>query len=349
MKIIGYDIGGANIKASFIQNEKLISNYIKYFPMWTSEINQLSIVINEIKKQITNNDKLDAIAITMTAELSDAFYTKREGILQITNSLKQVFHNDLDNLYFINIYGNFIKIEEVFKNPLSIAAANWVATSKYVGKMYKNCILIDIGSTTTDIIPILNNSPTIYGKNDTDRLLSGELVYTGVLRTEIPSITHEVPYKNQFCRISSEKFALSADIHLVLEHINESDYKSDTADNRAKNRKDSLARIARIICADLEMLSENEIIDIAKYIYSKQIDQIYAALKQIITLMDYPNVLKLPIIVTGLGSDFLAKIVASKVGFDNIINLNQILGHEGGIVAPSAAIAFLLEENIKEE
>lgn len=348
MKIIGFDIGGANIKASLINNSQIVENHLKYYPIWTKDVKQLPDIINEIKNSIIKDNRLNAIAVTMTAELSDAFYTKREGILTIANSFEAVFHENIQNLYFINIYGDFITLNELKKNPIQVAASNWAATAKYIGEMYNNCILIDVGSTTTDIIPILNQKPVSYGKNDTDRLLSGELVYTGVLRTEIPSITHKVPYNEQLCRISSEKFALSADIHLVLNHISPEDYTSDTADGREKSLEHALARIARIICSDIEILSRDEIISIAEYVYHKQIEQIKMGLKEVTDSLDYTDVLELPIIITGLGSEFLARKVAMAIGFKNIINLDETFGKKGGIVAPSTAIALLLEKKLEE-
>ncbi|MHA1231882.1 MAG: hydantoinase/oxoprolinase family protein [Candidatus Helarchaeota archaeon] len=347
MYILGFDIGGVNIKASLINNEQVINNYIKYYPMWTNDLNQLSAVLENIKSVVLRDHKLEAIAITMTAELSDAFYTKREGILIITDALKEIFSDRLDDLYFINTYGNFIKIEEVIKDPLQIAAANWAATSKYVSRLYENCILIDIGSTTTDIIPIINSQPKCLGKTDPDRLLAGELIYTGVLRTEIPSITHKVPYKDKLCRIASEKFALSADVHLVLGNISEDDYICDTADGREKNKKDSLARLSRVICADIEMLSEDEILEIANYIYKKQIEQVQSGLEQVFENMNIKDKKSIPIVITGLGSEILARKAAENLGFTYIINLDEFLGEKAGVVAPSAAIAILLENELK--
>ncbi|MBD3228505.1 MAG: H4MPT-linked C1 transfer pathway protein [Candidatus Lokiarchaeota archaeon] len=349
MIILGFDIGGANIKAALIKDGDISETYLKYYPMWTSDLSKLSEILTDVVENISGNFNIDAIAVTMTAELSDAFYTKREGIVHIMNSLNDVFEDKDDRLYFINIYGEFIRVDDVLHDPLQVAAANWAATSKFLGEIFKDCILIDIGSTTTDIIPILNTLPLTYGKSDTDRLISGELVYTGVLRTEIPSITHKVVYREQECPISSEKFALSADVHLLLDHINITEYKIDTADGRKKNRKDSMARIARIICSDIELLSEEEILKICRYINSQQIKKIQSALEKVITSIEYKDIFQLPVIVTGLGSNFLANKAALNLGFKKIINLDEKFGKKGNIIAPSAAIALLLEKKLMDE
>ncbi|TFF88159.1 MAG: H4MPT-linked C1 transfer pathway protein, partial [Promethearchaeota archaeon] len=89
MIILGFDIGGANIKGALIENGNIINTYLEYYPMWTSELNQLSIILNKVIEKISSGLNIDAFAITMTAELSDAFYTKSEGIKYIANTLKK--------------------------------------------------------------------------------------------------------------------------------------------------------------------------------------------------------------------------------------------------------------------
>ena len=105
------------------------------------------------------------------------------------------------------------------------------------------------------------------GKTDLDKLMCGELIYTGSLRTNVAAIVHSVPIRDGCATVSSELFALSGDAHMILGHITEEQYTSETADGRGKTVPEALARLARVVCADTEMLTKQEIIDIAKYIY----------------------------------------------------------------------------------
>ena len=157
------------------------------------------------------------------------------------------------------------------EQPLSVAAANWAATGWLVAQQVKDCVVVDVGSTSASIIPIVDGQVVAKGKTDFDKLLCGELVYTGSLRTNVAAIVHSIPVKGGVAGVSSELFALSADVHLVLGNISERQYSCETADRRGKTLPEALARIARIVCADTEMLSQEEIIDIAKYIYGQQI------------------------------------------------------------------------------
>ena len=141
-------------------------------------------------------------------------------------------------MFFINNECKFLNFYQVKTNQLSIAAANWVSTALFLGNFLPECILIDGGSTTIDVIPILNSIPVTKGKDDLTRIINHELIYTGGLRATIPSITHFVPYKEKLVRISFERFALISDIHRILNNITEKEYINDTADNRSKSLND---------------------------------------------------------------------------------------------------------------
>ena len=328
--ILGLDIGGANTKAIYVkfQDDKIIESYpyIEYFPFWEKTLDDLPQLFIKIISQIIegNNyslEDIDIVAVTITAELSDAFQTKREGINTILHALGQVFPEE--NLAFISNGGVFVDIGAATMDPLHIAAANWVSTALFLGKFIPNCILIDSGSTTIDIIPILDSYPVAKGYNDITRLQNHELIYTGGLRATIPSITHFVPFNDQMIRISFEKFALVSDIHLILGNISEKQYINDTADNRSTSLDDCYARLARIICMDLESISKEKLNDIANYIYQQQLDII----KNVITLFYESLIKRLPefkenslFILTGSSAEFLIFKALNDMGFMKRIN-----------------------------
>ena len=110
--------------------------------------------------------------------------------------------------------------------PLGVAAANWAATGWLVAQHLKNCVVVDVGSTSTSIIPIVNGQVAARGKTDLDKLLCGELVYTGSLRTNVAAIVQSIPIRNGVAGVSSELFALSGDVHLSLRQHHIEDYTS---------------------------------------------------------------------------------------------------------------------------
>lgn len=332
--ILGLDIGGANTKAALIKFEhtKIVKSfsYIEYFPFWEKTLKEIPAMLKRLNRKIIeknnlNLNQIDYIAVTITAELSDAFQTKREGINIILDALGQVFNTK--KLFFINIYNKFINYEQARQETLSLAAANWVSTALFLGKFISNCILIDSGSTTIDVIPILNSLTNTKGKTDLERLLNHELIYTGGLRATIPSITHFVPYKGKNVRISFEKFALISDVHRILNNISQKDYINDTADGRSKSLENCYARLARILCMDLETISREELTIIAKYIYNKQLELISTEIQEFTKQLKgrIPEFKENPqFVITGLSAHFLARNVLEKLGYNKILTYERV-------------------------
>ncbi|MFX0017259.1 MAG: hydantoinase/oxoprolinase family protein [Promethearchaeota archaeon] len=352
LNILGLDIGGANTKAALIQCNNLkiqkSFSYVEYFPFWEQSLDQIPNLFKRISEKLLNKNQirlkdLDYISITITAELSDAFQTKREGIEIIVSSLSKVFNRD--KMFFINTNCEFIKIEKVKNDYLSIAAANWVSTSLFLGQFIQKCILIDAGSTTIDIIPILGAKPKTIGKTDIERLINHELIYTGGLRATIPSITHFVQYKGEKVRISFEKFALISDIHRILNNISEKEYINDTADNRGKSINHCYARLARMICMDIETITKDDLYKIANYIYEKQLEIIQLEISQFMKslysrLPEFQN--NSMFIITGLAADFLIKKALTRLGFNNIEYYETITDISDKISSSALAVAGAL-------
>jgi len=365
LKILGLDIGGANTKVALLtyQDDNIVDSYscIVYFPFWEKSIKDIpvmleGIILNLIEQtEINSKDDIVFISITITAELSDAFQTKREGILKILSSLDDVFDNNIfDNnkLYFINTESEFVDFDTARSNPLSITAANWVSTSLFLGEFVPQCILIDAGSTTIDIIPIQFSNPIPIGKDDISRLVNHELIYTGGLRATIPSITHFVPYKEQMIRISFEKFALISDVHRILENISEDEYTTDTADNRTKSLEDCYSRLARIICLDIELISKQELNEMAKFIYEKQLEIISKEIQEFyksLTIRIPEFELEPLFVITGLSSDFLIRKSLDKLGFANIESYERITNIPDNVSSSAFAVAGALYFQLKKK
>jgi len=338
---LGWDIGGVNTKAValYTDSRDTVDSYETrsvYFPIWQHSLSELPQLLARVRDDLCKNRSPNSVGVTMTAELSDAYQTKREGVNHILDSIEEAFPET--SVWVVDVDANLVTINEAREKPLRVAAANWAATAWMVGRYIRDCFLIDAGSTTTDIIPIVDGKPKTIGKTDTERLISGELVYTGTLRTEIPAIVSRIPVWGKDCRVSSEKFALSADVHLILNNISEEEYSCETADGRCKTVEHSLARLARVVCADTDMLQKNEIYEIAQYIFQCQLSQIREALIQVATR----NTDIERIVVTGTGRNFLARKAAIEAGFRDIIDLGQIIGGKGADMSPAYAMALMV-------
>jgi probable H4MPT-linked C1 transfer pathway protein len=347
--VLGFDVGGANTKAAFVsvKNGKQVYADVafEYFPIWKQPEN-LSNVLLMLKQRLGANE-LDGVGVTMTAELSDVYQTKREGVNHILSCTKRAFPNV--PIYVLNTNAQLEPLNDAIQQPLTVAAANWAATGWLVAHHIQNCVIIDVGSTSTSIIPIIKNQVAANGKTDLDKLLCGELVYTGGLRTNVATIVNSIPIRNGFAGVSSELFALSGDVHLVLGNIKEINYTSETADGRGKTMPEALARLARVVCADTEMLSQQEIINIAQYVYDKQILQVMEGLKKVYFNTKSQILGDVPVVVTGLGKDFLARKAAESLGICTIVDLEILLPEKAVLATPAFGVALMTANKIEGE
>ena len=339
MKVAGFDIGGANTDLAIVdfdQNEiKNIQVDFAYLPMWSNN-DDLSKVLVELIEKICSIDEIDAIGISMTAELVDAYDTKKEGVLDIVEKCENTFNCPIG---YVGLDGILTK-DEIEKDPLNAAAANWIATCEIATLISDNCIFIDTGSTTTDIIPIKNGKQCAIGNSDFERLATGELVYTGTLRTNLASFLEKVPFNGNEYRVASELFAQTADVFIVLDLIDESDYVCDTFDGEGKSKIECMRRIARVLCADMDMLSESDIIKISKFIHKAQVAQIAEGLNQVSQRQNLDL-----IVTTGLGKDILDKKAAELLNLE-VKSMDNILSDEECVVAPAIGTAIMMNKTL---
>ena len=335
MKVAGFDIGGANTDLAVIDFEgeeiKNIEVDFAYLPMWSNN-GDLSRVLLELIEKICPVSEIDAVGISMTAELVDAYDTKKDGVLDVVGKCEETFECPIA---YVGIEGMMSKAE-IENTPLKAAAANWIATAQIATLISDNCIFIDTGSTTTDIIPIKDGKECAIGKSDFDRSATGELVYTGTLRTNLASFLDKVKLNGKEYRVASELFAQTADVYRVLDLISEDDYVCDTFDGESKSKLDCAKRIARVVCADLEMLSMEDITEMCKFIHQKQIEQIADGLKQVHEEQNLDL-----IVTTGLGKDILDKKAAELLGLE-VRSMGDILSDEECVVAPAVGTAVMM-------
>ena len=348
VSVLGLDIGGANTKAAYINTDNgAVSQFkaaMEYFPVWKNP-GKLGTVLSRLRRIVSGSATLNCVSVTMTAELSDAYRTKREGVNHILTHVAQAF--PATQILVLDVNATLKSLTEAQAAPLEVAAANWAATGWIAAQLVSDCIVIDVGSTSTSIIPVADGRVSASGKTDLAKLMNGELVYTGSLRTNIAAIVNSIPLRNGTARVSSELFAQSGDAHLVLGNITEEEYTVETADARGKTRAEASARLARVVCADTEMLTEQEIVQIATYIHNRQVAQIAEGLRQVYSRIKPHAKTKIKAVVTGLGKDFLARKAAQLVGIKESTALSELLKSDVATVSPAVGVALMAASKLE--
>jgi (4-(4-[2-(gamma-L-glutamylamino)ethyl]phenoxymethyl)furan-2-yl)methanamine synthase len=279
---IGIDVGGANVK--IVAGRDV---FIHYCPLWTNA--PLKDLL------LTHRPGNDRAFVVMSGELADCFFNKMEGIRWICSQVSEVFPGAL-------FYGTDARFHAA--PVMELAAANWLVSADFLRDRYPGAVLVDIGSTTTDIIP-LSRFERLKGLTDLQRLQQGYLIYTGMLRTTVPALVRSVPIDGIDTPVSSEYFACSGDAHLVLGHISPGDYTSDTPDNKEKNMDAARRRLARVVCADPREIGPDGADQIARAFCQAQKELIVTGIRRICDESGSGSVL-----FAGIG----AHLFASEVG-----------------------------------
>ena len=346
--ILGWDVGGANIKVCRVDPDGGSSRAVlEYpFPLWR-EYRRLASVLSALADRTGRAQAIpgsagqaSAMAVTMTAELADCFVTRREGVGFVIGAFQAAF--PASATWFYGIDGRFSSAEEAQERPHQIAAANWMASATLVARTHPDALLVDVGSTTTDIVPIVGGRVAAGGCTDLARLRLGELVYTGCLRTPLGAILRSVPLGAGRCRVAAEHFAVTADVYRWLGRITEEDYTCDTPDGRGRSRWEAGARLARVVCADLETLDGADITAIADHAARAQTRQIVHSIRGVLRRLSLGPEGPRVAVLAGSGR-FLARGAAEAAGLPTC-DLAGELGADAARAAPASAVAQLLAE-----
>ncbi len=334
--ILGWDIGGVNTKLARLRHDtdgSVLRSISLPYEVQRSPETLVDVLHTAAVK--AGAEPHDVHAITMTAELSQAFRTKREGVGFVLDSLDTAFPGSVTYVYTVD--GEFIGPREARERPLSVGASNWAATASWVGRMFPTCVLIDIGTTSSDLIPIINGKIVAVGQTDPERLLSGELVYSGALRTPAEAVTPMVPLWGGEARVAADGFALIGDAHLWRGSLTSEDYTCRAPDGRPATRSYAGERLARMVCADRDMLDDSAIDAIATALADAQVRTLVQALERLRARWPAIDLA----VITGLG-DFVAREAAQGARLATV-SLADSLG-DASRTAPAAAVAWLLTE-----
>ena len=149
-----------------------------------------------------------------------------------------------------------------------------------------------------------------------------------------------VPFGPGLAGASAEGFALAGDVHVWRGSLSPADYTSPTPDGRPATREFAGERLARVVCADRDMLDEVGISAIADALARAQVERIAAAIRRVAER--HPSLRTA--VVTGLGV-FIADEAARAAGF-TVVPLAATIGDAAARCAPAASVALLLEREL---
>ena len=308
IEYMGWDIGGAHLKAVAMAGGVVVSVAQKPCPLWLG-LDYFHTAIRAILDEWQPPDTCFH-AVTMTGELADVFNNRVEGVFGLINALAE--HVPSENVIIFAGFNGFLPAGQVqVKDVPSIASANWLATGLYAASKLDLGLLVDIGSTTTDFLVLRHGRVMLQGYTDFERLCHGELAYCGVVRTSLMALTKTAPFEGEWIGLMAEHFATTADVYRLTGELSEHADQTPTADGGEKSVIASARRIARLLGLDMDHAQQVAWKQLAAYFREKQLECLMAASMRHLSrgLLNGQS----PIIGAGVGR-FLVQELAQRLG-----------------------------------
>lgn len=337
MAVVGWDVGGAHLKAARAEDNRVVAAVQVASPLRFG-LDALAAAFADAKPRMGAADRH---VITMTGELADTFASRAEGVGQLTAAAVRLLAPEP-----VLIYGGragFLTPQAATQQVADVASANWHACARWVAHKQRTALFIDMGSTTTDLVPVSEGVVAARGYTDAERLATDELVYTGLVRSAVMTVADRAPMAGSWSRLVHENFATMADVYRVLGTLPEAADQMPTADGRPKTPAASCARLARIVGRDEADAAQADWRGLAQWFAEAQIRRITDAAMGIMSRGELS--LTAPIVTAGAGAmvidEVARRLQRQRIGFETLLDVTPGIGARVSQCAPAAALALL--------
>jgi probable H4MPT-linked C1 transfer pathway protein len=335
--VVGWDIGGVHLKAARAEGGRIVDAVQVASPLRLGTDG----LAEAFAQAIARMGAADRHVVTMTGELADTFASRAHGV-ECLAALAARALAAAPVLVYAGPAG-FIPAEHAGAHVREVASANWHASAALVGAARGAALFADMGSTTTDLVPVIGGAVAARGYTDAERLAAGELVYAGLVRSFLMAVSDRAPFAGRMAPLINENFATMADVHRVLGSLPDGVDQMPTADGRPKTPEASRARLARMVGRDVADAGEAEWTALARWFAEAQIRTICDAAMLVLSQDAMPA--DAPVIGAGIGETVLREVARrlgrDYAGFDSLISVVPAARAAAQHCAPAAALAIL--------
>lgn len=338
--LIGWDLGGANLKLARIEEGRPIHAAQIPCPV-RQDVSKFDAALGEALRLCPPGA---AHAVTMTGELSDVFGDRAEGVAYLVDMMRTA--SDGEALFYGGRSG-FLDCFRAVERSFDVASANWHASATLVAQSFPDGLFVDIGTTTTDLIPFKAGAVVARGYTDGERLAESELIYTGVVRTPVMAVVRTAPFRGRMQRIAAERFATMADVWRLLGELPANADPYPAPDLMGKSTQESAARLARMLGRDAAEGADEDWAAAARYLASCQLRQIGAAAANLIAREALSR--EGAIIGAGCGRFIVHRLAAQSghayLDFADLIEVDDAACDLAASCAPAVAVALLADRH----
>ncbi len=338
--ITGWDIGGAHVKMARFEGARLCSAATLPSPLWQG----LERFDEALQLALAAHGGATRHVITMSGEMSDIFMSRADGVRTLLD--RAALQLGTEDLGCYAGERGFLDLATAKAAPLLIGSANWHAAAALAARRLGHGLHIDMGSTTTDISPLIGGKVATRGHDDASRAEHGELVYTGLTRSFVMALAQRAPFEGRWRNLMQEYFANMADVRRILGDLPADADAMNTADGRDKSVAASCNRLARMIGCEADAATLAQWQDLAGFFSRQQERLLEDNAAQVRSRHDMaPQSLA---ICSGTGRALMMKL-AQRWGheardFATLFDAPPMLAAQAADAAPAAAIALLASD-----
>ena len=288
--VIGWDIGGAHVKACLLEHGEVVEVAQWACPLWLG-LDRLGAVLAEARAR-WSEPLARQHAVTMTGEMVDLFANREDGVRGIAAELARSLAGPEvlaagGAVHFFAGDAGWCGSADLAAHWEAVASANWLATARHAaqkyGEQHGEGVLVDIGSTTTDLIAFRGGRVLTHSRTDAQRLARGELVYHGVVRTPLCALAQRIDWQGTPHNVMNEFFASAADVYRLTGELNPAHDLYPSADNAAKDLPATRQRLARMVGLDQRDAAADDWLAFAHQWRRAQVAELGSQLRRVMT------------------------------------------------------------------
>lgn len=336
--VIGWDVGGAHLKGARLDRSGKVIQVVQLpCPLWQGLIH----LEQAIDRGLTVLGSAAVHAVTMTGEMVDLFPDRRTGVAQLIATLRSRMPGA--ELRFYAGADGLVQAESAEAASEQVASANWRASAELVARRLAAALFVDIGSTTTDLVPVGGGRVIARGVDDTSRLIAGELVYRGIIRTPLMALAHRAPFQGEWVPLMAEWFATTADVYRLTGELPDDADLHPAADGGEKSIAGSARRLARMIGRDARQAPFEAWRELAHWFARVQLAQIEEACDQVLGREELPR--DAPFVMAGAGRALIEPVARRNgrrlIDYADLVDCEESLRGRASDCAAAVAVGWL--------
>lgn len=348
--IFGWDIGGAHVKVARLVGARI--DFVAIIPcqLWRGP-ELLVEVLAGLCAELKDLRAPEALhAVTMTGELVDAFADRAAGVAEIAGTFAATVRPPRWRLYAAR-GAWFDGLPAGREARLAIASANYSATVRFAAAGLDAGLLVDLGSTTTDVQGFAGARAVEEAVDDFGRLATGELVYLGVVRTPVFHLAPEVSVRDRRRPLIPEYFADLGDAMVIAGRLRPEAIAQPGLDGAGRDVEAARRRLARALGTDADLIGASALDAVAGEVLGHLEQRLLKAIARRRDVLGLAA--SAPVVGAGIGRGVIAGIAArGGWAYRDLADLfaphcpGPELAERAADAAPAASLALLAGEPV---